>query len=307
MLNIDWFDESTKSEIQNLICNFCHNFFDEPLLLSCGDVYCKKCFEKNNNQCINYQKEEKCENASIAIENVPFFVNIIKEKIVKCKNKDCNEKIKLPEFIKHIEICPKELIKCQFNCGLKIQREKIKEHEAQCEYRNIVCDYCNEMFIYKDIEMHNSICSMKPIICALCKVEILRKDMMRHIDKECTESIRNCFYSELGCERKMKLKESYEHYINNKEEHIKKYSSFLIGINERIESMQSSFDSHIKEIDNKLDDEIDHIELQYRIIEEVMNPKKKQNHIAMVSYYNTHPEGNITKRKRGRPRKNLIT
>ena len=303
MLNLDWFDDNTKSEISNLICPICKNVLNEPVLLSCGDVYCKQCYEKNNFKC----KNSKCENSSIAIQNVPFFMNLIKEKKVRCKNKECNEKIQLTDFIKHIEICPKELIQCKFNCGMKVQREKINEHENHCEYRNIKCDYCKDTFIFKEIEMHYSLCKMKPIICALCKVEILRKDMMRHIDKECTESIRNCYYSQLGCENKMKLAEASEHYSNKKDEHVKKYSSFLLGVNSKTEEMQSSFENHMKKIDYKLIEDIDHIEFQYRIIEEVINPKKKSNHIVMESYYNAHPEENRTKRKRGRPRKNPIT
>lgn len=304
-IKLEWFDEVTKKEITNLLCPICSELYINPILLSCGDILCKKCFENNNNKCPNLNNNDKCKKATIVLSQVPFILTIIDNKCIKCKNTNCTEKCHLRDLVSHLEQCPKELIPCKFQCGREIPRESLHEHEQKCDYRIVVCTHCNQNLIFKDLSMHNSICSMKLIICALCKVKILRKNLTTHLDRQCPQAIRNCFYGTLGCEMKMKLEDSKEHYIDKREYHITQYSDFLLESKKKLEQNIFDYESKSNALGLKFDGYITSLESQTKIIENYLNKKEKEkeNNIILETYVGGEENSVHVPKKRGRKKK----
>ena len=117
---------------------------------------------------IKYYKEhirEKCPKEFINCPNKGCIFKSRREEmpnhILKCNNIEyicnkCQLKIKKAEKNSHINVCPKEKIKCSKGCGEYIERENLILHEKRCPNSYIDCPYsfigCQDKILKKEIE-----------------------------------------------------------------------------------------------------------------------------------------------------------
>jgi hypothetical protein len=123
-----------------------------------------------------------------------WYCNICRKIICKF-----NEDDKIVEN-KHISIEHKK-IECE--CGLKIDKYFLEEHKKECNYKTLICNYCNIDIELKDYSEHLIICGSRTDICNICNKRYKLSELINH----------NCIINCPFCN------EEYNN-INNLENHI---------------------------------------------------------------------------------------
>lgn len=249
-IELSWFEPEIQNEMKNYICNICKGILYKPVLLKCGHIYCKECYLANRSNCIN----KECKNSSIVCENLPFISNILYNKKVLCKNEGCKLSINVNEIFLHFLECPKEQVNCKYKCGFSGLREKIVDHENNCEFRKILCKNCSMEISFKDEIKHKQECLMELIECNLCKEKIFRKDKELHLKNECKNIGRDCLFKLLGCDEKYTIKEKDKHMEEYKKKHQQSFINFIIDVKKNIELNEDKFNilyNDIKKIYNQ--------------------------------------------------------
>lgn len=244
-IELNWFDLKDQPEMEPYVCKICSGVLYKPVLLTCGDMYCKDCYISNDSKCLN--NGSKCQEAKLILDNLTFLQTLFENKRCQCKNIGCNESIQLKEIFDHFSVCPKEPIKCKYGCQTQDLRHKIYEHEGQCIWRETQCEDCSEVIVYKDLETHNSNCLMKMTHCVLCHQEKLRKEMSDHFIKECVEYQRECLYVGVDCKEIFKTKDIIKHHEDHFNTHIKLYSDYLVSVKMNIEITVNQFEQKNKQ------------------------------------------------------------
>ena len=63
-------------------------------------------------------------------------------------------------------MCGFERIDCDFKCGQKIQRNRLKAHQINtCSKRMISCSYCTRDFTADTLQSHHTKCPRFPVPC----------------------------------------------------------------------------------------------------------------------------------------------
>jgi len=87
------------------------------------------------------------------------------------------------------------LYPCKWGCGTFDTDQNLKKsHEKECEWRWVVCKYCNikNILAKNRIEHETNICKMRPIECVLCKEIIALNDLSLHSRKHCSKRLISC-------------------------------------------------------------------------------------------------------------------
>ncbi|ORX82070.1 hypothetical protein BCR32DRAFT_292899 [Anaeromyces robustus] len=182
----------------NLLCPICRLPLLNPIATSCGHTFCEECILSSleiSNKCPYDRKDIKKEDFKKVDR---LILNILNELEIYCPNK--------------VNGCP-------FIC----QRQYLYQHYHECEYEFVDCPNkkCNKKVIKKDLEEHINECDFKEIECEFCKEMYYRKDKMNHI-KNCKEfenseitskedMVIECKYKNFGCSWKDKFKNLEEH------------------------------------------------------------------------------------------------
>jgi len=142
-LDLDLFSTESKQILKDYICPLCEGVYKYPVLDSCGDIFCKECFN------ISISKSQLC-----PVRNIPYkdlksfstleFINkILDKQKLSCKNKanGCEWFSTLSFYEKHLQFeCLKEIIPCtNENCKILFPRENKERHLEECEYRIVKC------------------------------------------------------------------------------------------------------------------------------------------------------------------------
>lgn len=227
-INLEWFPLERREDLSLLICPFCKKFFNFPVMLTCGCIYCQGCFNgKMGKKCIS--GKPNCQNSVIMDEHLDYIEDMIHSKKEKCKNAGCYNIISLTDYVNHLTVCPKEILECKYRCGQKICREGIHQHEENCPFKIIECEDCHERFKTGAMKNHSFMCPMKNVNCILCDKVILRKDIPIHMERYCPNMEKQCFYAPVGCSSRMIASELKKHCCDSKEDHLNKFSSFVVS------------------------------------------------------------------------------
>lgn len=229
IIKLEWFEESDQKDLLNYLCKICNGVYNNPVLLSCGHILCKHCYEINKNKCSICNEP----NITIQSENPHFLTLYLSKKMCTCKNEQCKKKFNIENILSHLKECPKELLLCKYDCGNKILRENLSSHEKKCEYRPYTCTMCGkDVNKFKYLENHlEKECDKNFIKCEFCKENILKKNIENHLNFNCTKSDKKCMFSIIGCEEKIAPNENEQHLEKFKLKHIELLAQFLMEIN----------------------------------------------------------------------------
>ena len=77
-----------------------------------------------------------------------------------------------------------------FQTFILLVPSKIKKHELECDYRDIVCAHmvhgCRVKCIKREMDHHMTTCHYKPMPCPVsdCNLKIPQKLLMQHLQKD---------------------------------------------------------------------------------------------------------------------------
>lgn len=235
IIKLDWFNENDKKDLSNYLCKICNGIYNNPVLLSCGNIICKECYKINNKKC------QICgeNNISIISENLPYITSYLSKKTCKCKNDGCFQKVNIKNILNHLEKCPKEILLCKYNCGNKILRENMESHEKTCNYRTCQCKFCKKEIVhYKNLENHlDKECPLYYLKCKYCEENVLKKNIENHLNFKCKKTDKKCILSIIGCTEKISPNGNEEHLELYKIKHIELLSHFLLDINNKAQNL----------------------------------------------------------------------
>ena len=158
----------------------------------------------------------------IIIINIITIIIIIiySREIVKCENKECNE---------------------------RVERREIDTHQQGCIHRKVSCVHCG-MLITAAIERdHLNTCPKLEVPCTLSCGFITTRDMMaRHIRDDCLMVDTQC--EVIGCGAKMKRRDITKHEEEAAKVHTRLLSSALVRMSAGMDSLKKESEGLKKEL-----------------------------------------------------------
>ena len=174
--------EIDKSTLETITCPICLNLaWDIIDCSNCGFIFCKKCIDESiakvDNSC------PVCRQSPFQSTECKTIKKIISKYKLKCPNIPCNENPEYSEYITHQEKCKFRKYHCN-NEGCNFETindiESMKAHSLSCQYKRIICQYCNESLKEIDFVNHlNNKCN-KIIDCPDCHNQMKISDFMNN-------------------------------------------------------------------------------------------------------------------------------
>ncbi|CAI2385919.1 unnamed protein product [Moneuplotes crassus] len=198
---------------------------------------------------------------------------------IKCKN-SCGKLLQRCLLEKHLrKTCPLEIIKCpnagnnmfEEGCSLEFRRCDMQKHEAECEYRKILCENgtCGSWILFKDLEKHDEQCPFKVINCKnKCGAVLERQDLLSHY-RICELEPIECTYYQFGCTETLIRKKYKKHLEEKAYEHSlmfvegqKRINMENEGLKRELLSLSKDYDVEIKAMFlelNRVKEELSHL------------------------------------------------
>ena len=205
--------------LEELKCPICLELVNDAKQTFCGHVFCAGCI-KTLNRCPVCKAE-----CQIFPDN--RAMRQIRNLQVKCLNskQGCEWQGDLGECDDHMTSkCSFEVIPCPFECGVRVQRHKMKDHaDKDCKLRPFPCRHCGREGVFALITTsHYTTCTSFPLPCpAGCGETVKRGDMKHHL-ATCEEELVACEYLQIGCDSVIKRKDLNKHLQDEKEGHLEK-------------------------------------------------------------------------------------
>jgi hypothetical protein len=130
---------------RSLICLICQEILKLPVECQyCKNNFCKKCIENwltKNNSC-----PFRCTGKILLKKPHKIIMDSLKRLHFNCKNISwgCPEKLNYDQYIRHIEECEYNNIKCSvIKCNKEVLVRDLKFHlENECEFNLHICNKC---------------------------------------------------------------------------------------------------------------------------------------------------------------------
>lgn len=204
-------------------CPFCQKIMIEPIQTVRGEVACRKCYvkkqEEGNGVCPidgePISSDEFFQDRSITRE--------ISKIVCACSNVKygCQWKGALSDINAHEEKCEFVAIICD-DCRERVGKLQLEQHQQNsCKARQVQCLYCFQHCRASEVKLHDFLCENKPYECPLgCSDEIKIGDLLEH-SKTCSGLVSGqfCPFHKLGCG-----------YESNQPENLKKHLEEAIMI-----------------------------------------------------------------------------
>jgi len=142
---------------KDLECPICLLPLWNPVIHSCGNMFCSSCIEKVSNCPL-------CRNPIGSPTKAPLFVlNRTKEIRVECPN--CKNNVERGELVNHYQKCPQD---CKHGCNVKVAPIDFSSHEDKCNEIFVVCPAqrfkCSWNGARKLLETHKQTCSFYQLL-----------------------------------------------------------------------------------------------------------------------------------------------
>ena len=149
----------------------------------------------------------------------------------------CKWNATLDELDKHLDVCQEFLIKCKHDCGVIIRRCELNNHcNNECLNREVSCEHCQSMIVYKELNQHFKECPEFPLLCPNnCATSLKRKQIDSHIETDCPNTVVECRYERFGCKQVVKRCEMEEHKKTNETTHLEMTTFFAVDKIEKLE------------------------------------------------------------------------
>ena len=212
------FVSKDPAQLEDLKCPICLELVFEPVLTSCGHLFCQRCV-RGQKKCPICQDELQC----MRNQRDERRVKCLK---VKCPNsgKGCKWQGDLGDTTQHKGTnCQMETIPCPKGCKEKIVRGCLQEHTTTCTQRAYMCPHCRFTGTFANVTTtHFTSCNVFPLTCpAGCQNRYLRKRMASHL-AECKEEFVPCTYASVGCQKVIKRKQLQAHVDDQKDYHFQR-------------------------------------------------------------------------------------
>ena len=179
--------------LKEIECPICHSIVSEPVLASCGHLFCKECHNKLERPMglhgsINGRYQcPVCTQQHTIVED-KFIDSRVKNLKVRCLNhtKGCDWVGCMSDEGQHRAKqggCDYEDMQCAHGCGNTIRRMTQQAHSVECPMRPHNCEYCGDEGPYQCIiGDHLDTCRRYPVQCPYgCQEKIPREDVIREV------------------------------------------------------------------------------------------------------------------------------
>jgi len=117
----------------------------------------------------------------------------------------------------------------------------VQVHQINCDFilQTCVNNGCNQNYLKKDILQHNEECLFKIIQCNYCQTEVLRMNKEAHA-VECLNEHVKCIYYDIGCKKELCRKDIHSHEQTNHAEHTRFIYQKLTDSNNEIKDLNQA-------------------------------------------------------------------
>ena len=204
---------------------------------------CTQCKGVMRNACqLGEEQIPVCETCvGEKVESLPMMKarKKIPELKVNCPlaTKGCKWNATLSEASQHLDVCQEFLIKCKYDCGVIIKRCELNNHcNNECVNREVSCEHCRSMIVYKELSQHFKECPEFPLLCQNnCATSLKRKQIDSHIETDCPNTVVECRYERFGCKQVVKRCEMEEHKKTNETKHLEMTTLLAMDKIEKLE------------------------------------------------------------------------
>ena len=198
---------------QCLECPVCYEIPQSvsPKMRQCpeGHTFCDSC-DKFLVKCPMCNQRLSCKSRI----KVAMLETTLVQLLHKCKHAKCQEYVMYQDINQHESNCRFAPVDCEF-CKTSVIRQDVPGHSRQCEHRVVLCWYykwgCTYETIAKEMENHQSVCDYRLVKCRHegCNFHLFAKDMRRHEVDECIFRYVMCIYP--GCNAMRYARDIKEH------------------------------------------------------------------------------------------------
>ena len=235
----EFFDE-TRKNLEDLVCPICQEILSDPLITSCGHLFCRRCLEKHGR---DFKDCPVCRQTYTSMSD-QFHARKIGGLRVKCRNasKGCKWRGELKDAKGHVgsTSCQYVDVLCKNGCGARLQRSVIVDHETkQCPKRHYICPHCGEEGTFDVIESsHYTVCTDLPIPCPTgCSMEVPRNRLLSHLGV-CYRRPVKCKYRQIGCPAILEAKDMEEHLKTQKDAHLELSMDAVVKLTTCVSQLQ---------------------------------------------------------------------
>ena len=209
--------DDEKDVSHDYICSICLEFKSEyPLQCrKCQTLFCVTCSKNilNCSICKNLYEPNEIKKNKLTVKTI--------DKIkIKCPYTDnpCDDIILFEEAKNHLSEDCKNL-KYDFMCNYCNEKFNLKffelqileDHRIKCPEIEVKCEFCNNEFLRKVMQLHKDKCEYKIIKCEDCGIKMPLIDKKKHSKKDCLNIIKIKYVEENNL-----LKNELEEIKNNK-------------------------------------------------------------------------------------------
>ena len=237
------FIDETKKNLEDLVCPICQEILSDPLITSCGHLFCRMCLERHGS---GPKDCPVCRQTYTAMSD-QFHTRRIGGLKVKCSNasKGCMWSGELKDAKGHVNAssgpsCQYTDVLCKNGCGEYIQRRLIADHETnQCPKRPYTCNHCGKKGTFDDIESsHYTVCTLLPVPCPTgCSTQVPRSQLLLHLG-ECYRRPVKCKYRQIGCPAVLEAKDMEQHLETQKDRHLELSMDAVVKLTTCVSQLQ---------------------------------------------------------------------
>ena len=234
------FIDETRKNLEDLVCPICQEILSDPLITSCGHLFCRRCLEKDGR---DLKDCPVCRQTYTSMSD-QFHARKIGGLKVKCHraSRGCRWSGELKDAKGHRDAsCQYADLLCKNGCGTRLQRSAIANHETkQCPKRHYICLHCGEEGTFDVIESsHYTVCTDLPVLCPTgCSTRVPRNRLLSHLGGECCRRLVRCKYWQIGCPAVLEVKDMDQHLETQKDAHLELSMNAIVKLNTCISRLQ---------------------------------------------------------------------
>ena len=234
------FIDEIKKNLEDLVCPICQEILSDPLITSCGHLFCRRCLEEDGR---DLKDCPVCRQTYTSMSD-QFHARKIGGLRVKCPraSKGCRWSGELKDAKgHHAASCQCVEVLCKNSCGKYFQRSAISNHETkQCPKRHYNCPHCGEEDTFDLIESsHYTVCTNFPVFCPTgCSMQVSRCELESHLNDVCCRRLVRCKYQQIGCPAVLEVKKMEEHLETQKDAHLELAMNAIVKLNTCVSQLQ---------------------------------------------------------------------